>query len=212
VSDQSGAAAHDYFRDLPDRLSLRHSKLEAKRRLAAGEFTTLHDAQLAVAREHGMSSWTALKEHIAAAEAEHGPALAQVRWVFGRYGEVGTPEWTAPSRDELSEHVTEHFLTLVPPETAAAILRSVAPKLREDLVLIDAGPLHLRAKVADLLVEAAVEPEAPYRLTSLRVSPGGAPATDTRVAQPPLRRASGRCPSRYPASLRTPTRSSAWSG
>jgi hypothetical protein len=28
-------------------------KLEAKRRLAAGEFTTLHGPQLAVAREHG---------------------------------------------------------------------------------------------------------------------------------------------------------------
>ncbi len=185
MSDQSGAAAHDDFRDLPDRLSLRHSKLEAKRRLAAGEFTTLHDAQLAVAREHGMSSWAALKEHIAAAEAAHGHALAQVRWVFDRYGEADEPGWTAPDRDELSEHITEHFLSLVPPETAAAILRSVAPKLREDLVLIDSGPLHLRAKVADLLVEADAEPEAPHRLTSLRVSPGGAPATDTRVAQPP---------------------------
>jgi CubicO group peptidase (beta-lactamase class C family) len=185
LSDQSGAAAHDDSRHLPDRLSLRHSKLEAKRRLAAGEFTTLHDAQLAVAREHGMSSWAALKEHIAAAEAQRSHALAQVRWVFGRYGEAGTPGWTAPSRDELSDHVTEQFLTRVPPETAAAILRGVAPKLREDLVLIDTDPLHLRAKVADLLVEAAVEPEAPHRITSLRVSPGGAPATDTRVARPP---------------------------
>jgi CubicO group peptidase (beta-lactamase class C family) len=185
LSDQSGAAARNASRDLPDRLSLRHSKLEAKRRLAAGEFTTLHDAQLAVAREHGMSSWTAFKEHIAAAEAAHGHALAQVRWVFDRYGEADEPKWTAPSRDELSEHLTEHFLTLAPPETMAAILRSVAPKLREDLVLIDTEPLHLRARVTDLLVEADVEPEAPHRLTSLRVSPGGAPATDTRVAQPP---------------------------
>ena len=184
MPDQSGAAAHD-FRDLPDRPSLRHLKLEAKRRLAAGEFTTLHDAQLAVAREHGMSSWAALKEHVVAAEAEPGHALAQVRWVFGRYGEADAPGWIAPSRDELSEHVTEHFLTLVPPKTAAAILGGVAPKLREDLVLLDAGSLHLRAKVADLLVEADVEPEAPHRLTGLRVFPGGAPATDTRVAQPP---------------------------
>jgi CubicO group peptidase (beta-lactamase class C family) len=181
VSDHSARDS----RDLPDRLSLRHSKLEAKRRLAAGEFTTLHDAQLAVAREHGMSSWAALKEHIAATEAEHGHALAQVRWVFGRYSEADAPGWTAPSRDELSEHVAEHFLALVPPETAAAILGSVAAKLREDLVLLEADPLHLRAKVADLLVEAAVEPEAPHLLTSLRVFPGGAPAADARVAQPP---------------------------
>jgi CubicO group peptidase (beta-lactamase class C family) len=184
VSDQSGAPAHD-FRDLPDRPSLRHLKLEAKRRLAAGEFTTLHDAQLAIAREHGMSSWAALKEHIAAAGAEPGHALAQVRWVFSRYAGADAPGWTAPSRDELREHVTEHFLTLVPPKTAAAILGGVASKLREDLVVIDASSLHLSAKIADLLVEADVEPEGPHRLTALRVFPGGAPATDARVAQPP---------------------------
>ena len=96
MSDQSGAAAHDDSRDLPDRLSLRHSKLEAKRRLAAGEYATLHDAQLAVARDHGMSSWAALKEHIAAAEAEYGHALAQVRWFFDRYAQSDAPGWAAP--------------------------------------------------------------------------------------------------------------------
>ena len=163
MSDQSGAAAQDASRNRPDRLSLRHSKLEAKRRLAGGEFTTLHDAQLAVAREHGMSSWAALKEHIAAfAAAEPGYALAQVRWLFRRYAEAGAPGWTAPSRDELSEHFTEQLLGLAPPEMTAAILAGLAPKLREDLVLVDADPLYLNAKVADLLVEAHVEPEAPH--------------------------------------------------
>jgi hypothetical protein len=44
-------------RTLPARPSLRHLKLEAKRRLASGEFVTLHDAQSAIAREHGLSSW-----------------------------------------------------------------------------------------------------------------------------------------------------------
>jgi CubicO group peptidase (beta-lactamase class C family) len=172
-------------RDLPDRLSLRHSRLEAKRRLAAGEFTTLHDAQLAVAREHGMSSWAALKDRIAAAEATHGPAFAQVRWVLDRYAEAGEPGWTAPSLDELSEHFTEHLLSLVPPQTAAALLTGLAAKLREDLVPVDVGPLHLRAKVADLLVEADAEPRVPHRLASLRIAPGGAPATDPRVRRPP---------------------------
>jgi CubicO group peptidase (beta-lactamase class C family) len=196
LSDQSGAAARDESRKIPDHLNLRHSKLEAKRRLAAGEFITLHDAQLAVAREHGMSSWAALKEHIAAAEQGH--ALARVRWLLGRYGDADTPGWAAPSRDELNEHFTEHLLTIAPPETVAAILGGVAPKLRGDLVLIDAGPLQLRARVADLLVEAAVEPQAPYRLASLRVSPGGAPATDPRVARPPAT-SSGPVPGQVPA-------------
>jgi CubicO group peptidase (beta-lactamase class C family) len=183
MSDQSGPAARDAG-DRPDRLSLRHSKLEAKRRLAAGEFTTLHDAQLAVARAHGMSSWAALKEHIAAA-AEGGHALTHVRWVLRRYGAPDTPGWTAPDRGELSEHFTDHFLAIAPPETMAAILRGVAAKLREDLVVIDAFPFHLSAKVADLLVEADAEPEAPHRLTVLSVTAGGAPAADPRVAQPP---------------------------
>jgi hypothetical protein len=43
-------------RALPARPSLRHLKLEAKRRLAAGEFATLNDAQAAIAREHGLPS------------------------------------------------------------------------------------------------------------------------------------------------------------
>ena len=51
----------DQTRELPEQPNLRFLKLEAKRRLAAGEFATLHDAQLAVAREHGLPSWAVLK-------------------------------------------------------------------------------------------------------------------------------------------------------
>ena len=58
MSDQSQP------RGLPEHPSLRYLKIEAKRRLAAGEFATLHDAQLAIAREHGLPSWAALKAHI----------------------------------------------------------------------------------------------------------------------------------------------------
>lgn len=55
----------DQSRSFPGQPSLRFLKLEARRRLAAGEFPTLHDAQLAIAREHGLSSWTALKQFVA---------------------------------------------------------------------------------------------------------------------------------------------------
>ena len=51
-------------RALPDRPNLRYLKLEAKRRHDAGEFATLHEAQLAIAREHGQPSWAALKQAI----------------------------------------------------------------------------------------------------------------------------------------------------
>jgi hypothetical protein len=126
MSDQSGPAARNDFRDFPDRPSMRHLKLEAKRRLAAGEFTTLHDAQLAVAREHGMSSWAALKEQVTATETEDSHVLAQVPWVFGRYAGAETPGWIAPSRDELSEHCTSQFLGLVSPEEIAKTLGGIA--------------------------------------------------------------------------------------
>lgn len=186
MSDRPGAAAHDDSRDLPDRLSLRHSKLEAKRRLAAGEFTTLHDAQLAVAREHGMSSWAALKERIAAAEAEQGHALAQVRWVFGRFAGAGAPGWAAASRDELSEHFTERFLGFASPDEIARTLAGLADRLGEDLVVTDAGSLGLSARAGNLRVEASVEPESPHRLDMLRFFfSDNVTVTDERVARPP---------------------------
>lgn len=198
MSDQSGAAARDDLRDLPDRPSLRHLKLEAKRRLAAGEFTTLHDAQLAVAREHGMRSWAALKERIAAAGASRGHALAQVRWLFGRYGGAGAPGWTPPARDELSEHCTERMLSLVSPEAIATTLGGIADRLRENLVVIDAGPSRLSAKAGNMRVEAVTEPEAPYRLDVLRVFfADDVDVTDARVARPPAAN-SGPAPGRAP--------------
>jgi CubicO group peptidase (beta-lactamase class C family) len=186
LSDQPGASAHDDFRGLPDRLSLRHSKLEAKRRLAAGEFTTLHDAQLALAREHGMSSWAALKEHIAAAEAGHGRALAQVRWVLGRFARAGAPGWAAPSRDELGEHFTERFLGFASPDEIARALAGLADRLSEDLMVTDAGFLGLSARAGNLRVEASVEPEPPHRLDMLRFFfSDDVTVTDERAARPP---------------------------
>lgn len=189
MSDQSrpdqSRAAHDDFRALPARPSLRHLRLEAKRRLAGGEFATLHDAQLAIAREHGMSSWAVLKQHIATIEAEHGDALTQVRWIFGRYAHADTPDWTAPSRDELSEHLSDDYLNAVSPQSWARALGSVAAKLREELVVRHAGPRQLRATVAGLRVEAAVEEQAPHRLVVLRLEPGGQAVSDPRVARPP---------------------------
>ena len=63
-------------RSLPGRPSLRHLKLEAKRRLAAGEFAALHDAQVAIAREHGLPTWAALKQSVCeASDAADSHAL-----------------------------------------------------------------------------------------------------------------------------------------
>jgi len=78
-----------------------------------------------------MSSWAALNQHIAAAEAEQGHALAQVRWVFGRYGEPARRDGPHRDRDDFSEHVTEDLLALVPARTVAMFLGGMRSKLRE---------------------------------------------------------------------------------
>jgi hypothetical protein len=70
--------------------------VEAKRRLSAGEFATLHEAQLAIAREHGLPSWTALKEYISAGPGQASPVLAQARWVITRFAAAGTPAGRCP--------------------------------------------------------------------------------------------------------------------
>ena len=98
-------------RSIPGRPSLRHVKLEAKRRLAAGEFATLHDAQAAIAREHGLPSWAALKQACAAGN----PALAHVQWIIERFRDAGEPGWTPPGDNELRQHFDDVFLAAIPP-------------------------------------------------------------------------------------------------
>ncbi len=105
---------------LPDRPNLRHLKLEAKRRLAAGEFPSLHEAQVAIAREHGLPNWTALKQRICDAPESH--ALDQLRWVIARFSGAGEPGWTAPAEDELRLHFDDRFLSAIPPPALIATI------------------------------------------------------------------------------------------
>ena len=112
----------DQTRELPEQPSLRFLKLEAKRRLAAGEFATLHDAQLAVAREHGLSSWAVLKETVTTDQAGPNLALAQVRWLISRFRDADSTTWVRPADEELREHFTGEFLSAVPLDTITDIL------------------------------------------------------------------------------------------
>jgi hypothetical protein len=149
----------DQSRAFPGRPSLRYLKLEAKRRLAAGEFGTLHDAQLAIAREHDLPSWTALKEFVSAQAGRPGPALTQVRWVLARFAGAGGPAWAAPGEDELRAHFDGHFLALVPPATLAGTLTQVAGQLGAELSVSRETPLSVRAQLDGLALEAAAEPD-----------------------------------------------------
>src|SRR5690242_11042729 len=84
---------------------------------------SLHDAQTAIAREHGLPSWPRLKQACAQAVStqavsaqasadqasadqasadQEGPALAHLRWVVGRFSGADRPGWTPPGEDELA--------------------------------------------------------------------------------------------------------------
>jgi CubicO group peptidase (beta-lactamase class C family) len=171
----------DPSRALPDQPNLRFLKIEAKRRLAAGEFGTLHDAQLAIAREHGHSSWAALK---AAVEAT-GTALVHVQWLTGRFGGADSPEWESPDDEELREHFDDNYLAVMHRDTMIGTLKSVATALREDLVVSRSAARSVSGRIGGLRLEAVAEPDPPHRLTALRLSPTGERVTDPRVAEPP---------------------------
>ena len=179
-------------RELPGQPNLRYLKLEARRRLAEGEFATLHDAQLAIAREYGQSSWTTLKELITSRLEELGhPALEQVRWLVSRFGAADSPGWTAPADDEVRAHFAEGYIGRLGwdrMETAVRTLTRVSARLRQELVVTQDDPLHARARAGGIQFEADVQPEPPHKLVSLRVYAVGSEVTDPRVAKPPTSR------------------------
>jgi hypothetical protein len=152
-------------RTLPVRPSLRHLKLEAKRRLAAGEFATLHEAQTAIAREHGLSGWARLKQ--ACTCGSH--ALAHLLWVAERFFGAGRPGWTAPGEDELRQHFDDRFLAAIAPGTLAE--QASQTGLRGELVVISQTPLEAQVELAGLRLIAAADAVPPHRLIGLR-APG----------------------------------------
>jgi CubicO group peptidase (beta-lactamase class C family) len=174
----------DQPRSFPDRPSLRYLKLEARHRLSAGEFATLHDAQLAIAREHGLSSWTALKEHITSQTSQpdaEGPALGQIRWVVSRFSGAGQPAWSPPGDEELRAHFHESILSRLPAD------RLPTPRVKQfrgDLAVIADRQTVALAVSGGMHIQAVAEPEPPHRLMSLRVFPGNDAISDARIAAP----------------------------
>jgi CubicO group peptidase (beta-lactamase class C family) len=172
-------------RSLPGRPSLRYLKLEAKRRLAAAEFSTLHDAQVAIAREHGLPTWAALKQHVCTGEDSH--ALDQLRWVIARFKGADQPGWIPPSNDELDQHFDEHFLAALPPPALIKTIGNRAADLRGDPVVLGQTPVQAYIQLQGMHYIAITEPDPPHRLTALRGIPVGSRVHDPRVADPPVR-------------------------
>jgi CubicO group peptidase (beta-lactamase class C family) len=168
-------------RPLPSRPSLRHLKLEAKRRLSAGEFSALYEAQLAIAREHGQPSWTALKKLIDGQSRQESHVLPQLRWVASRFRDAGTPGWVAPDASELRRHFDKEFLSRIPPGQLIATITGMAADLREEYVVTGEAPLAAQVKIAGLQIVAAVEAGPSHRLTRVGRFPLGSRIADARA-------------------------------
>jgi CubicO group peptidase (beta-lactamase class C family) len=175
-------------RSLPDQPSLRFLKLEARRRLAAGEFGALYEAHLAIAREHGFSSWTALKQVVGDGGPDPDEAvLGHLGWIVSRLAGAGQPDWTPPADQELAEHFERSFLDRVAPgrliENLSAMAR--AGWLRDEILVITERPLFIRARAGDLRIETMGADEPPHRLRAIMAHRVGESITDTRVTAPP---------------------------
>jgi CubicO group peptidase (beta-lactamase class C family) len=181
LPSRAGPSRAESSRALPGRPSLRYLKLEAKRRLAAGEFATLHDAQAAIARELGLPNWAALKQ--ACTQDSH--AVAQLRWIVARFSGAGEPGWTPPGEQELREHFDDRFLAVIPAGDLAGAIAKMAADLRQEFRVISQAPLQAMVELAGLRYIAEVDPAPPHRLTGLRGFPLGERVTDPRVKAPP---------------------------
>jgi CubicO group peptidase (beta-lactamase class C family) len=172
-------------RPLPTHPSLRYLKLAAKRRLAAGEFPSLHDAQQAIASEYGQPSWAALKDFISGQPPVRSQALPHLEWVIARFADAGEPAWTPPGEQELLQHFSEQVLAVLPAGALVAQIASSSLDLHADLLVIEQEPLVVRARIAGAEVIAVAEQPPPHRLAGLHVIPLGGRITDARAATPP---------------------------
>ena len=168
--------------------------LEAKRRLAAGEFPALHDAQLAIAWEHGQPSWTALKQRISDQPAAECHVLPQLSWLIGRFRTADEAGWTAPGQAEMQQHFGPELLAARQAPDLIAAIASVAPMLREELAVVTQAPLTAQVQIGGLEVFASAEADPPHRLTGLMAVPLGPRITDPRVAVPTPARSAGDVP------------------
>jgi CubicO group peptidase (beta-lactamase class C family) len=182
-----------HSRSLPGRPNLRYLKLEAKRRVTAGEFPSLHDAQVAIAREHGLPSWAALKQEVGKDQESH--ALDQLRWIISRFANAGDAQWAAPGPDELSLHFDDHFLTAISPAALIQAISRVAADLRDgELAVIGQTPEQAYVELKGMRYIAVAEAEPPHRLTGLRALPIGSRVHDPRVTEPTPVRTQGQVP------------------
>ena len=174
-------------RTLPAQPSLRHLKVEARRRVKSGEFPALYEAQLAIAREHGQPSWAVLKELVCGQSQPESHALTQLRWIICRFSGADAPGWAAPDEPELRQHLHDEYLTGIGAGKLVEIIAGMAADLREEYVVVGASPLAVQLQLAGWQVHAVADARPPYRLRVLSRFPLGRRIIDPRVAAPATR-------------------------
>jgi CubicO group peptidase (beta-lactamase class C family) len=175
-------------RSLPDQPSLRFLKLEARRRLAAGEFPALYEAQLAIAREYGFSSWTALKQVVGDSQPDPDEdVLDHLGWVVSRLAGAGQPDWAPPAEQELAEHFEQSYLDRVTPGQLIENLSGMALNwsLGDEVTVITERPRFILARVGGVRITTVGADEPPHRLRGIQAYRIGESVTDSRVAAPP---------------------------
>ncbi len=171
-------------RSLPDQPSLRFLKLEARRRLAAGEFPALYEAYLAIAREHGFSSWTALKQAVGDSQPDPDEdVLDHLGWVVSRLAGSGQPDWAPPTEQELAEHFEQSYLDRVTPEQLMKNLSGMARNwsLGDEVTVVAERPQFILARVGGLRIATVGADEPPHRLRGIQAHRIGESVTDTRI-------------------------------
>ena len=173
-------------RSLPDQPSLRFLRLEARRRLAAGEFTALWEAYLAIAREHGFSSWTAL-EQVVVSDGQPDPdeaVLDHLSWVVSRMAGASQPDWAPPTGQELAEHFEQSFFDRDPDGLLIGSLSVMARagRLRDEVTVITQRQGLIRAQAGDVRIQTAGAGEPPHRLLGILAYRAGRSVTDARSA------------------------------
>ena len=151
---------------------MRYLKLEAKRRVAAGEFPALYAAQLAIAREHGQPSWAALKWLVEGPTAQGSQVQQHFRWAVSRFRNAAAPGWRPPAASELRQHFSDELLRRVPRGELIATISEIAANAREVRVITGA-PLAAQIRCPGLKLFVRVDADPPHLVTRVRRFPLG---------------------------------------
>ena len=81
--------------------------------------------------------------------------------MIDRFAGADQPDWAAPDEDELLEHFTEHFLTVIPAERIVTTLSSQAALFQDELSVTHATRERVQAWALSRRERTADVPDAP---------------------------------------------------